>query len=1574
MSLNLISPATFTTGVLIGDTVDTANSGTDSIPHLTTVNGVPVSASLEIQSQIGALLISRLTTAERDAMTVVNGMIIYNITTNMFNLRENGNWIELGAGNGDVTGPNGAIPNNIATFNGPTGKIIQDSGVNIAQVPPPAGAGFTSADVTEISEIDIISYKTDVGLILAHNTGLDTDSIIMGFFTDFSNPFEHSVLITDGLQKAPTTFSALLELSSDVGALLISRMHTDSRNMLDAENGMIVYNLDTNTFDVFQNGLWQTLGTGGSVTSVAAVVPGGSHGLTITGSPITGSGTFTFTLGTELQGLSQLSSAGPNLGLGGVYRTGTGTYVNRALVGTSNQINVSHIDGVLGNPTFSIADNPVIPGSAAMTLPTGGLLSRPLFPHNGMIRYNTLSNQVEAYVNGAWRDLFSGTVPPGTVVAVGATSLTPGIFLTATPTNPIVAAGVIEVALNAELIGLAEPLSVGLMVRAAPGVYEQVTIAGFPTEITVINGNGILGPPVISIANDAVLPGFGGIKIPAGLTPQRPLVPLPGTIRLNLDPPIFKFEGWNGIQWVQFAGEGAPSDAQYVIGAPNIGLPNAQVLSLMIAPTPGLGLMVKKVAVGSSGVLVGAVPEVDYVTGPTFDALAAVVGGHTLQLAAIDVTLYTPFVGLVDVSIAHTAAIALIEGQVLSLQSTVSDLRNVKYIIQMPNATVPDAQALSTLPSGFMMNTAGTGVISIAVPGGDFYGPGKPTFLKDNTLTNGKNDLFVGCDTANNFPTMAGINNTGMGTFTCFSITTGSNNSAYGYRSLLSIVDGSDNSAFGMNSLSMNVSGTRNTASGESSLQQNVASDNCAFGYQSAIMNTSGTRNCTFGVDTYILGTISNDVAAFGYRALKQNTSNENSAFGSLALENNTTGSGNTALGYACLRNHSVGDRNTGTGHSCLMASTASDNSAYGYQAMILTNSGGKNSAFGSLALGINTSGVDNSAFGYNALHLNVASQSSAFGSGALLNNTTGSGNSAFGFNCLQAHSVSNRNSGFGNATLSQNLGDDNSAFGYQAMSVTNSASRNAAFGSLSLALNQTGSDNSSFGYNSLNKNTSGQNSAFGSQSLKNNTSGGGNSAFGFNCLAAHAINSRNSGFGSATLANNMADDNSGFGYQALALTNTGARNAAFGSQAMITNTTGSDCVAVGANALFFNNADNNTAIGSGALQNNVSGNGLTAVGWFALNSNTTANDCVAVGREALRMSNAVRNVAVGSAALSTNVSGVQNTAIGNAALQFSTSHQNTAIGAQSLQTLTTGQRNIGVGYNSLLLLTTGSNNTVAGSLAMQAATSSSDCTVFGSGALIQNLTNNNITSIGSASCSRVRSDNTVAVGAGTFNYAVSNVTATNSTALGTSAGSAQPSYDSCTFLGYNADASVSGLTNATAIGANAVVSASNCLVLGAFGTNVGINITDPEAPLHVNGSIKLKNPLPGWTATDVNKFKLNAQSNNNTQNGFLGAPQTVPGQPAALYVKADIVGITTNGTTAAYATTFVGVRRPNGGPTTFINGIAPVITFTNDVGFTGTATWTIVGATSVSLNLSSTGIVNWTVSLEYFSVTGTTA
>lgn len=91
---------------------------------------------------------------------------------------------------------------------------------------------------------------------------------------------------------------------------------------------------------------WETPSPGsvGTVTSVAASQP--SEGLTITGGPITSSGTLTFALANDLAALEGLGSSGFAV------RTATDTWVTRTLIAGSG-ITISNPNGVAGNITIS---------------------------------------------------------------------------------------------------------------------------------------------------------------------------------------------------------------------------------------------------------------------------------------------------------------------------------------------------------------------------------------------------------------------------------------------------------------------------------------------------------------------------------------------------------------------------------------------------------------------------------------------------------------------------------------------------------------------------------------------------------------------------------------------------------------------------------------------------------------------------------------------------------------------------------------------------------------------------------------------------------------------------------------------------------------------------------------------------------------------------------------------------------------------------------------------------------------------------------------------------------------------
>ncbi len=199
----------------------------------------------------------------------------------------------------------------------------------------------------------------------------------------------------------------------------------------------------------------------------------------------------------------------------------------------------------------------------------------------------------------------------------------------------------------------------------------------------------------------------------------------------------------------------------------------------------------------------------------------------------------------------------------------------------------------------------------------------------------------------------------------------------------------------------------------------------------------------------------------------------------------------------------------------------------------------------------------------------------------------------------------------------------------------------------------------------------------------------------------------------------------------------------------------------------------------------------------------------------------------------------------------------NTATGANALDSITTGTGNTANGYYALNFNSTGSKNTAVGAIALSKNTTGSENTAAGAGALQKNTTGkqNAATGAGALNSNTTGSynvangdstlfSNTTAVGNNAVGFKAlgNNVTGNYNTALGHQALQYIKSGTYNTAIGYLAGSSgidSAILTNATAIGANAKVTTNNSLVLGS-NANVGIGTTAPTAKLHVAGQIKM--------------------------------------------------------------------------------------------------------------------------------------
>ena len=125
-----------------------------------------------------------------------------------------------------------------------------------------------------------------------------------------------------------------------------------------------------------------------------------------------------------------VASLANNSGTGFLALPGNGTVAGRTLTGTANQIGITNPNGIAGSPVFSIADNPVIPGTGGVVVPAGTTGQRGTGTL-GNFRYNSTTGLFEGY-NGAWTAFASGS---------GVTSIATGTGLTG---GPITSTGTIS--------------------------------------------------------------------------------------------------------------------------------------------------------------------------------------------------------------------------------------------------------------------------------------------------------------------------------------------------------------------------------------------------------------------------------------------------------------------------------------------------------------------------------------------------------------------------------------------------------------------------------------------------------------------------------------------------------------------------------------------------------------------------------------------------------------------------------------------------------------------------------------------------------------------------------------------------------------------------------------------------------------------------------------------------------------------------------------------------------------------------------------------------------------------------
>ena len=239
------------------------------------------------------------------------------------------------------------------------------------------------------------------------------------------------------------------------------------------------------------SGALESLGNGvvvktGASTLVNRTITASGLGLSVTnGDGISGDPTISLT------GVA-LSLAGAS-GTGMLAIVGGTTIAGRQITGTSDQIDVANGNGS-GNPTLSMSSNPVIPGTAAMTIPTGTTAQQPVGA-NGQFRFNSDTATFDGYASGSWRQFsLSGGV---TSFSAGTTGFTPSTA----SSGAIVLAGTLNVANGGTgattLTGYVYGNGAGVM--TASTTIPTTSLSGTITNAQLANSSITIGSTSVSL-------------------------------------------------------------------------------------------------------------------------------------------------------------------------------------------------------------------------------------------------------------------------------------------------------------------------------------------------------------------------------------------------------------------------------------------------------------------------------------------------------------------------------------------------------------------------------------------------------------------------------------------------------------------------------------------------------------------------------------------------------------------------------------------------------------------------------------------------------------------------------------------------------------------------------------------------------------------------------------------------------------------------------------------------------------------------------------------------------------------
>lgn len=174
---NVVSSIAVTSGnALTLSSTEAQFAGPVAIAPIGGAISIDATAILQLDGVTGGLLLNRLTTTERNALTSVpDGLLLYNTTTDALTIRANGAWVELGAGSGGLSD---ADYGDITVSGTGTVMTIDNDVVTYAKMQNVSATarimGRNTAGAGDMEELTASTVKTMLSLNNVENTALST--------------------------------------------------------------------------------------------------------------------------------------------------------------------------------------------------------------------------------------------------------------------------------------------------------------------------------------------------------------------------------------------------------------------------------------------------------------------------------------------------------------------------------------------------------------------------------------------------------------------------------------------------------------------------------------------------------------------------------------------------------------------------------------------------------------------------------------------------------------------------------------------------------------------------------------------------------------------------------------------------------------------------------------------------------------------------------------------------------------------------------------------------------------------------------------------------------------------------------------------------------------------------------------------------------------------------------------------------------------------------------------------------------------------------------------------------------